>query len=185
MKRITPFSYSECLEYLIKMSNLPPKKQKLCYLVMGPNGSGKSTLIANLFSIGKVATTYINADLIKYKAPEMTDVAAMLATTYQVKEYIDNGYSFCYETVFSHPSKLDLIEYAKNNGYTIITMFVYTQHPHINCARVRLRQQQGGHKVAQEKIISRYYRCLANFTRLAQISSEVHTFDNTNLSFLI
>ena len=174
-----PYTYKESLQTLIEMSEITPRKDKICYIFAGPNGSGKSTLITNLYKNNKLNCTYINADIIKYKGKNLTDQDAMKKATSQVRDFIENGYTFCYEMVLSHPSKIDLINSAYDNGYKIISTLVYTNSPQINCARVLLRFKQGGHNVPQDKIISRYYRSLENFKALEKISSEVHTFDNS------
>ena len=53
--------------------------------------------------------------------------------------------SFCFETVYSHPSKIDFIAQAKALGYQIIMVLIHLESPTLNQARiaslVRLQQQ--------------------------------------------
>lgn len=159
--------------------------EKVIYVFAGPNGSGKSTLIANLYLNGKLNAEYVNADIYcntNFKDIENIDErnkAAMFYTTDKVNSYLKQGKSFCYETVLSHPSKIQLFKQAKKLGYKIISTFVYTNNPQINIDRVAARSKQGGHDVPKEKIISRYYRSLEYAKDLEKISNEFSNFDNS------
>ncbi|MBQ8761836.1 MAG: zeta toxin family protein [Clostridia bacterium] len=166
-------------------------KTKTLYIFAGPNGSGKSTLIANLYLNKKLDVEYVNADI--YCNTIFTDILdeterntrAMFYTTNKVEDYINLGKSFCYETVFSHISKVDLIKKAKENGYKIISTFVYTNSPQINIKRVQKRVKQGGHNVPNEKIISRYKRSLELSKTLKQLSDVYTEFDNSKQQKII
>jgi len=68
--------------------------------------------------------------------------------------------SFSFETVFSHPSKVDFLADAKNAGFKIYLYFVATENPIINQERVQIRVDLGGHDVPKDKIISRYHRTM-------------------------
>ena len=43
-----------------------------------------------------------------------------------------NKNSFSFETVFSHPSKLDLIDFADRNNYKVYLYFIGTERPRMN-----------------------------------------------------
>ncbi len=88
-----------------------------------------------------------NAENISYKAAKL---AAKLRT-----QLLQDGVSFCFETVFSHPSKIDFLAEAKALGYDIILIYIHLQNAELNLARVAQRVMQGGHSVPADKIINR------------------------------
>ena len=71
---------------------------------------------------------------------------------------LDARKSFATETVFSHPSKLDIITDAQAHGYMVIVMHVGVDDPDLSVARVRARTKEGGHDVPEKKIRDRYQR---------------------------
>jgi predicted ABC-type ATPase len=66
--------------------------------------------------------------------------------------------SFVTETVFSHPSKLEIIDEAKRQGYQVIVMHIGVETSDLSVARVARRVQMGGHDVPEDKIRARYTR---------------------------
>ncbi len=185
LKDFVAYDYKESLGALTEMFKSQPKKVKYMYVVAGPNGSGKSTLIANLYKKHAMAEHYINADLVardlKQRIPNERErnMIAMRYTTHAVQRHIEEGESFVYETVLSHPSKLDIVRKAKENGYTVVSYFVCTKSPKINVERVAMRVEQGGHDVPKDKIISRYHRSVENGKELKALSDEFYAFDNS------
>src|SRR6201999_1839761 len=65
--------------------------------------------------------------------------------------------SFIAETVFSHPSKLELIDAASAAGY-IIVLHVLLIPEELAAERGRHRVSAGGHDVPENKIRERYQR---------------------------
>ncbi len=86
---------------------------------------------------------------------------------------------FSFETVFSHPSNLDIMRQAVAAGYKVYLYFVSTESPDINKYRVQLRVAQNGHDVPEDKIESRYYRSLELLYDAAEIAYQVFFFDNS------
>jgi predicted ABC-type ATPase len=70
---------------------------------------------------------------------------------------IEQGRSFIAETVFSHPSKLELIDAARHAGYVVVLHIVLIPE-NLAVHRVRYRVAAGGHDVPEEKIRERYRR---------------------------
>ncbi len=170
---------------LEQAGNFEDKDDKTLYIFAGPNGSGKSTLIANDVIDGKLKTKYINADLFcntifsDIKDTNKRNETSMYYTMDLVNRNIREGRSFCYETVMSHPSKLEMIKLAKENGYKIVSVLVYTIDPEINVKRVEARAKQGGHDVPKDKIVARYYRTMKLAEQLQELSDEFYKFDNS------
>ena len=94
-------------------------------------------------------------------------------------EAIDAKEDFTFETVLSSHYKLDILRKAKENGYFIKCIFVLTNDPLINVSRVETRVASGGHNVDKDKIISRYYKSLANIKQLIELCDILHVYDNT------
>lgn len=87
--------------------------------------------------------------------------------------------SFSCETVFSHPSKIDFIKKAKENGFKVYLYFIATRDPLINQGRVESRVKSGGHDVPADKIVSRYHRCLDNLYDAVCLCDKTFLFDNS------
>ncbi len=84
-----------------------------------------------------------------------------------------------FETVMSHPSKLDFLREAKALGYRTYLYFVATSDPNLNVARVRARVAAGGHAVDADKIIDRYTRSLKLAKTAIRLVDRAYLFDNS------
>lgn len=154
-------------------------------LLAGPNGAGKSTLYQTRVS-PSFAGPFINADLIQ--RDELRDAsmqasyrAAAIASERRSK-LLDARKSFATETVFSHPSKLNIIADAKARGYIVIVMHVGVDDPDLSVARVRGRTEEGGHDVPEEKIRARYDRGLPLIRQAVLRADRGMVFDNSTLN---
>jgi predicted ABC-type ATPase len=87
---------------------------------------------------------------------------------------------FSFETVFSHPSNLEIMKRAADAGYKVYLYFVSTESPVINKYRVKLRVFQKGHDVPEDKIESRYYRSLELLFSAAETVYQAFFFDNSS-----
>ncbi|MDR0515480.1 MAG: hypothetical protein LBH25_00360 [Fibromonadaceae bacterium] len=110
---------------------------------------------------------------------EISYISACLAEFLRCKMILESDSSFAFETVFSHPSKLDEIRLAKENGYKVYLYFIATKAPLVNLERVQGRTGKGGHSVPMEKIKERYSRSLSNAYNAMQLSDKAFFFDNT------
>jgi predicted ABC-type ATPase len=153
-------------------------------LVVGPNGAGKSTFIALTLAPLLPRSSVVNADEIARQrwpqdpASHAYDAAQVAADTRA--KLIELGRSFIAETVFSHPSKLDLVHTAHRAGFTVV-VHVLLIPENLAVERVRHRVQAGGHDVPEEKIRQRHRRLWAPVAD-AIASSDIGTvYDNTRL----
>jgi predicted ABC-type ATPase len=89
--------------------------------------------------------------------------------------------SFSFESVFSHPSKIQEIEEAKRRGFKTYLYFISTADPRINQQRVRNRVGCGGHNVPEEKIRKRYFRTMSKCYDVFLLADRVFFFDNSVL----
>jgi predicted ABC-type ATPase len=154
-------------------------------LVAGPNGSGKTTItergLAHEWFDG---CEYVNPDLIardefgNWNSPKAILQAANLAQTRR-ERCLESDVSLAFESVFSGQDKVDFLERAKRRGFFIRVFFVATSNPTINAARVARRVMQGGHDVPIGKIVSRYFRSIANCAAIAPWADRLYLYDNS------
>ena len=97
------------------------------WVLAGGNGAGKTTFY-NLH-LAKYGIKFVNSDLIAINIdPENPEGSSYHAATVAAKireDLISGGVSFCFETVFSHESKIDFIAQAKANGYKVILVYIH------------------------------------------------------------
>jgi predicted ABC-type ATPase len=127
-------------------------------LVVGPNGAGKSTFIAFTLAPLLPRSLLVNADEIakqRWPADPLGHAydAARIAAATRAK-LIQTGLSFIAETVFSHPSKLDLLRSAHDAGYHVALHVVMIPED-LAVERVKRRVRHGGHDVPEDKIRER------------------------------
>ncbi|RYF79452.1 MAG: ATP-binding cassette domain-containing protein, partial [Comamonadaceae bacterium] len=147
----------------------PPASRPVFYLLAGPNGAGKSTLYKALAANGTVAADieFVNADLHEaahlqhITDPQVRSEAARVWAEQRRAALLAAHQSFVSETVFSHPSKLALIDEAQTAGYLVVLIVVALDEPQWLLERVRRRVQEGGHAVPDERVLARYPRTMA------------------------
>ena len=154
-------------------------------VLAGPNGAGKSTLYSTRIA-PSFAGPFINADIIQRDelrdpSPEASYEAARIASSRRA-EHLAQGRNFVTETVFSHPSKLELIDEARANGFTVIVMHIGVDTPELSVARVGARVQEGGHIVPEEKIRARYGRGAPLIREAVLLADRGLVFDNSSLN---
>src|SRR4051812_19331940 len=116
-------------------------------IVAGPNGAGKSTFVEFTLAPLLPGSLFVNADEIaKQRWPDDPAAhayeAALIAAQTRDK-LIELGRSFIAETVFSHPSKLELVDTAKAAGYTVV-LHILIMPEELAVARVAYRVAAGG-----------------------------------------
>ena len=156
--------------------------QKQLWLLAGGNGAGKSTFY-RLF-LAPHGIKLVNADLLAREInPEHPEEVSYQAANWVARLLIDllsQGISFCFETVFSHPSKIDLVARAKGFGYQIILVYIHLDHPGLNEARVRQRVSEGGHNVPADKIRGRIERAMRHVKTALALADEAWLLDNSS-----
>ena len=156
---------------------------KSLWLLTGGNGSGKTTFY-NLFLKPK-GLAFVNADEIAKDVfpedPEANSYNASHIAGKMREDLLIQGRSFCFESVFSHPSKIDFVAKAKALGYCVNLVFVHVDNPELNVGRVINRVIEGGHTVPEDKIRSRLPRTLKHVAVAALLSDYFVVFDNSRL----
>jgi predicted ABC-type ATPase len=151
-------------------------------MIAGPNGAGKTALFQSLLRNGVEFGEYINPDDIarELQGPYDERVRRAQAIADRQREAcIEAKRSFSFETVMSHPSKIDILVRAKAAGFFVQLFFVGTDDPRTNIERVALRVAQGGHDVPHERIVSRWTRTMALLHSAIKASDRSFLFDNS------
>ena len=154
-------------------------------VIAGPNGSGKTSVTSKLLHHEWMEDAiYVNPDIVAqekfgdWNSPE----AIMQSVKYceELREQcLRDKHSLIFETVLSIEDKVDFIRRAHEAGFFIRLFFVCTKNPQINAARIAKRVMEGGHDVPISKIISRYYKSIANCGNAAQYADKTYLYDNS------
>ena len=95
------------------------------HVLAGPNGSGKSTFVHDVLG-PTTRLGFINADEIAKRLwpgeEERHAYEAAAAAAQERSDAIDRRESFITETVFSHPSKLDLLVNAGQRARELVSV---------------------------------------------------------------
>ncbi len=154
------------------------------WVLAGGNGTGKSTFYR--LYVQPRGMELLSADLVaKRLEPDNPEIANPLAQAWVDEKRVhllDEGRSFCYETVFSHPSKIDFLADAKARGYRITLIYLHLETTELNQARVRQRVSEGGHDVPPEKIVARIPRTMNNIAASLGLVDEAWLLDNSSRS---
>lgn len=143
------------------------------------NFLGKSELgdVAALLK-PKVQVRFVEGKLY-FDAVKINSYHASVLADFIRRKLVEQKISFSFETVMSHPDKIEFLKFAKANGFRTYLYFVATEDPDINVDRVRIRVASGGHPVPEEKIRERYYRSIALLFNALEQSDRAYIFDNS------
>lgn len=151
-------------------------------LLAGPNGAGKTALYESVISGLFPTLPFINADRLaaeRWPGDEINHAYEASAMAAQCRDrMIEDRHSFVSETVFSHPSKIDLIRDAKQAGYEVWLIIVHVDAA-LAVERVRLRVVLGGHDVPEDKIRQRHARFLSLAEQALPLADRVLLYDNS------
>lgn len=148
------------------------------YLLAGPNGAGRTTFVERVLE--PTGLDFINADRIaRLRWPEDTtshayDAAAEAAALRE--RYLADRRSFVTETVFSHPSKVELVRRAVAAGYRV-HLRVLIVPVELSVARVEQRMREGGHGVPIGKVRARHARLWGHVAAAIDLTYESRVYD--------
>jgi predicted ABC-type ATPase len=140
------------------------------YIIAGCNGAGKTT--ASLTVLPEVLNCYefVNADSIAAGLsplnPESVSFEAGRIMLNRIRQLLNEGKDFAFETTLATRSYVSLIAEAKTKGYDVTLLYFWLNSPEFARQRVAIRVSKGGHNIPVEIIERRYYRGLKNFLTL-------------------
>jgi predicted ABC-type ATPase len=151
------------------------------HLLAGPNGAGKSTFVAEVLQ-PVTRLPFVNADLIAAErwpdAQAEHAYDASRAATAERRRLMAARASFITETVFSHPSKVDLVAEATAIGY-LVHLHVVMVPETLPEPRVAARVAQGGHDVPAEKVRQRCARLWPLVAAARDLADRTTFYDNS------
>ena len=139
-----------------------------------------STLLEKANLLEEVQSLNFSDNKIDFFNLSINSYFASVCADFIRRELLKNRVSFTFETVMSSYDKVELLNIAQKNGYRTYLYFVATKDPIINISRVKNRVKLGGHTVPEEKIISRYYKTLANLKDAINYTNRAYIFDNSS-----
>ncbi|RFA10753.1 ATPase [Subtercola boreus] len=151
------------------------------HVLAGPNGAGKSTFVRAVLQ-PVTHLPFINADEIAAErwpgseAQHAYDASA--AASIERERAFAGRHSFITETVFSHPSKLELVRLGAATGY-LVALHVILVPEDVTVRRVAHRVTRGGHTVPEAKIRERYRRLWGLVAEARSLAHSTTVYDNS------
>lgn len=134
-----------------------------------PDLWSKLNVNENLLHINTIIESYLAADIADFIRQQL----------------LESNISFTYETVMSHPSKVDFLQRAREKGYRVYLYYIATEAPEINISRVNVRVAQNGHPVAPETVKNRYYKSLQQLKPAIEKTNRAYFWDNSGTTSLL
>ena len=159
-----------------------PSRKPTVFLIVGPNGAGKSTMYNSIIR-PKIGAPFINADLIqKHELRDPSFEASITARDMAIErraEFVKEGKSFVFETVFSHPTKLAEVGDFKAAGFNVVLYHIGLKDADLSVERVAQRVRKGGHDVPEDRIRGRFVRNQPLIKEAALLADRAFIYDNS------
>ena len=127
------------------------------YIIAGCNGAGKTTASYTVLPEILECREFVNADEIaKGLSPFNPSSVAIEAGRLMLKrigELLSAGVSFSVETTLSTRSYINLIQQARNQGYSVSLIYFWLNSPELAIERVKQRVANGGHDVPAHRVL--------------------------------
>lgn len=140
------------------------------YIIAGCNGAGKTTASYTILPEILDCREFVNADNIAAGLspfnPETVALEAGRIMLRRIRELLNEGVDFAFETTLATRSYISLIKAAHLRGYEVTLLFFWLDSPQIAFERVAKRVRDGGHNIPIDVIERRYYRGMANWAKL-------------------
>lgn len=162
-----------------------PAPRPTLFLIAGPNGAGKTTFYETVLR-QRVQAPFVNADIIQRDELKTTSLkaaykAAEIAEDRR-RQFIAAGQSFITETVFSHPSKLAMLQQAREAGFRLVVFHLHLSSADLSVARVEARVEEGGHGVPAQKVRERFERNQALIKAAVLLADRGAVYDGSALN---
>lgn len=140
------------------------------YIIAGCNGAGKTTASFTILPEVLQCYEFVNADSIAAGLsplnPESVSFEAGRIMLNRIRQLVNEGKDFAFETTLATRSYVSLIKEVKKRGYCGTLLYFWLSSPEIAINRVAKRVSQGGHNIPSDVIVRRYYRGIFNLVNL-------------------
>jgi predicted ABC-type ATPase len=103
---------------------------------------------------------------------------------YRIKDLLNQGKTFAFETTLSTKSYKNVVKIAQENGYIVILLFFWLQSIDLALERVKQRVIEGGHNIDPNVICRRYYNGIKNLFQIyLPIVNKAMLFDNSDKKY--
>ena len=145
----------------------------------------KSSIGSGVFKKKIIQNVLIQNNVLVINNIQVNSYIASLLADFLRTQLLKANASFTFETVMSHPSKVDIIDKAVSLNYKTYLYFVTTSEPSVNLERIKSRIKKGGHNVSKDKIIQRFYRSIKLLPKAIKKCDRAFIFDNSTSLTLI
>ena len=136
------------------------------FVISGCNGTGKTTASYTMLPTLLNLHTFVNADEIADELspqdPEHESIRAFRLMLERMDQLIARGEDFAVETTLATKSLAGIIENAQNLGYKVGLLYFWLKSPELAVRRVAIRVASGGHNIAENTIVRRYWQGMKN-----------------------
>ena len=161
------------------LNNLP--KGKTIFLCVGAIGAGKSTVLANMYEQNVLNFPYLSDKIVAEKLssavgtrPGQNQIAA--ATHKIAQNLVKSGHSFCWEPEDITAKYLEIVDFAKANGYAIEVFYVMTDTASINLMRKNMR---AGQVASAQDVQESFSGISKQVIKLIEKCDNLYMFDNS------
>jgi predicted ABC-type ATPase len=135
--------------------------------------------------MGQAEKLGLQGSKVDYRNVQIDSYFASVIADFIRQRLLEKGVSFTFETVMSHPSKVEFMQDAQTRGYRTYLYFVSTENSDINIDRVEIRVREGGHGVEPERVRERYIKSLKLLPQAVAASDRAYIFDNSGDSSVL
>jgi predicted ABC-type ATPase len=143
------------------------------------NFLGRSSQLVEKDLAKEVARLEFENSSLYFQDVELNSYYVSAIADFLHERLIKAGTDFSFETVMSHPAKIELLRAARSKGFRNYLYYIATEDPAINISRVTVRVKEGGHDVPDAKVRSRYYRSLQNLIAAIRATDRAYIYDNS------
>jgi predicted ABC-type ATPase len=139
----------------------------------------KSNQLINNDLVSEVSKLRFDNNSLSFHQVKLNSYVVSAIADFLHERLITSHTSFSFETVMSHPKKIEVFKNAQSEGFRNYLYFVATEGPEINLSRVQIRVKKGGHDVPPKKVVDRYFRTLDNLTAAIRVTNRAYIYDNS------
>jgi predicted ABC-type ATPase len=138
-----------------------------------------STFLREKISPREVSRLRFSKNSLSFEDVSLNSHLVSMIADFLHESLVASRTSFSLETVMSHKNKIELLKRSRSAGFRNYLYYVATEDPEINISRVQIRVKEGGHDVAHDRVVDRYYKSLENLLDAVRTTDRAYIFDNS------